>query len=426
MTDDIESGQAKLDWVRAHMPVHAELRRRLGRERPFAGITIGVCSHIEAKTGVFIQTLAAAGAKVVFTGSEPGSSQNDVVTALNRSSDIVGYARRGVSEQELAELHRAALAHAPVLILDDAGELTARLVHERPDLLPVLRGVCEQTTTGVQRLQAMFRDQPSLGFPAYAVNDTPMKHEFDNVHGTGESALSNLMATTNLLLAGKEVIVAGFGDCGQGIAQRARAWGAQVSVTEVEPRRALRAYMQGFRVTNMLDAATYGEIFITATGNKQVIGARHFERMRAGAVLANAGHFNVEIDAAALARSSVSRKLARPGVEQFTLDDGRSLFLVAEGRLLNLATPTAMGHPIEVMDQTFAMQIMAARDLLATSGNISGGVHRVPDHVDREVAQIKLATLEITIDGWSDSQRHFLDVWKDVDIKPGAEQSADA
>lgn len=413
---DIETGRRKLAWARAHMPVHAELRRRYGETRPFAGLTIAVCSHIEAKTGVFVETLAAAGAEVVFTGSEPGSSQDDVVAALNEQGGISGYAERGVSEERLLELHLAALEHGPHLILDDAAELTACLVHRRPELLQGLRGMCEQTTTGVQRMQAMAREG-AVSFPAYAVNDTPMKHEFDNIHGTGESSLTNLLLTTNLLLAGKQLVVAGYGDCGQGIAHKARALGAQVTVTEIEPRQALRAHMAGFRVAAMAEAAAWGEIFITTTGNREVIRAEHFERMRDGALLANAGHFNVEIDARALAELAVARQEVRPGIEAFRLSDGRELHLVAEGRLVNLATPTAMGHPVEVMDQTFAMQFMAALHLHQHADALSPGVHAVPDLVDRQVAEIKLETLGIGIDALTESQQRFLDAWRVEEIK---------
>ncbi len=414
-TSRAKPGHQKLAWARAHMPVHAALRERYAETRPFEGLCIAVCSHIEAKTGIFLETLAAAGAEVVFTGSEPGSSQDDVVAALNEHPAISGYAQRGVSEQELARLHGRALDHQPNLILDDAAELTARLVHQRPELLGGLRGVCEQTTTGVQRIQAMLADG-ALDFPAYAVNHTPMKHEFDNIHGTGESALTNLMLTTNLLLAGKQVVVCGYGDCGMGIAQKARAWGARVTVTEIEPRRALRAHMNGFAVRPMAEAAAIGDFFITATGNRDVIRAEHFARMRSGAILANAGHFNVEIDAAGLAEQAEARYPARPGIEAFRMADGREIHLVCEGRLVNLAAPTAMGHPAEVMDQTFAMQFMAAESLLRRSHQLTAGVHAVPDEVDAEVAQIKLETLGVGIDALTDSQQRFLEAWRADDI----------
>jgi adenosylhomocysteinase len=417
MSADLATGRQKLAWARAHMPVHAALRKRLSHQKPLPldGEVVAVCSHIEAKTGVLIETLAAAGARVVFTGSEPGSSQDDVVAALNEQAGIDGYAERGINEQRLAELHAKALTHAPTLILDDAAELTARLVNERPDLLSSLKGVCEQTTTGVQRIQAMLHDG-ALAFPGYSVNNTPMKHEFDNIHGTGESALTNLMLTTNLLLAGKQVVVAGYGDCGVGVAHKARALGGQVTITEIEPRCALRAHMNGFAVLPMSEAAAIGDFFITVTGNRDVIRREHFERMRDGAVLANAGHFNVEINSADLTDLSIRRRQARPGVEAFEMADGREINLVCEGRLVNLAAPTAMGHPAEVMDQTFAMQLMAALHLFANHKQLGPGVHPVPDEVDRQVAEIKLDTLQISIDELTSSQQRFLDSWRAADL----------
>lgn len=413
----LDSGERKLEWARAYMPIHAQLRARYRAEAPFAGLVVAVCSHVEAKTGVFIETLRAAGAEVVFTGSEPKSSQDDVVAALNTRDGITGYIHRGVDDRTLEDLHASTLEHRPNLILDDAAELTAHLVHRRAELRDGLRGVCEQTTTGVHRLHAMAA-QGMLTFPAYAVNDTPLKHEFDNIHGTGESSLSAIMATTNVLLAGRCVVVAGYGDCGVGIAQRARAWGARVIVTEIEPRAALRAHMHGFEVAPMVEAARLGELFITTTGNRGVIDGRHFEHMRDGAILANAGHFNIEIDVPALAALASDRREVRPGVESFRLADGREIRVVAEGRLVNLAAPPAMGHPIEVMDQTFAMQFMAALDMVERGSTLGPGVHRVPDRVDRQVAEIKLDSLGVRIDDLTDNQRRYLDSWKIEDIKP--------
>lgn len=413
---DVDSGRRKLDWARAHMPIHARLRERFGQSRPFAGQVVAVCSHVEAKTGVFIESLAAAGAEVVFAGSEPMSSQDDVIAALNEQQGITGHMRHGVSDEELARLHETVLDHGPNLILDDAAELTARWVDRHPDESAGLLGMCEQTTTGVQRLQAM-AGQGVLHFPAYAVNDTPMKHYFDNVHGTGESTLSNLCQATNLLLAGQRVVVAGFGYCGRGLAEKVRGWNARVIVTEVDPRRALESHMAGFEVMPMSEAAGLGDFFITATGNRDVLRAEHFPQMKDGAVLANAGHFNVEINADDLAGLARSRREVRDGVAEFTLNDGRRINLLAEGRLANLAAPTAMGHPAEVMDQTFATQFMAAVDLLARREELNHGVHAVPDAVDREVAELKLETLGIGIDELTDAQQHFASAWRIEDIK---------
>ena len=416
---DIDTGRRKLDWARAHMPIHARLRERFAKARPLADTVIAVCSHVEAKTGVLIETLAAAGAQVVFTGSEPMSSQDDVIAALNEQPGITGYMRHGVTDDELADLHEKVLDQRPGFILDDAAELTARWVARHPDTAAGLLGTCEQTTTGVQRLQAM-AGQGVLHFPAYAVNDTPMKHYFDNVHGTGESTLTNLCQATNLLLAGQRVVIAGFGYCGRGLAEKARGWNARVIVTEVDPRRALQAHMAGFDVMSMEEAACHGDFFITATGNRDVLRAEHFRHMRDGAVLANAGHFNVEISAEDLATLARSRREVRAGIEEFTLEDGRRINLLCEGRLANLAAPTAMGHPAEVMDQTFATQFMAAVDLVARQSELNAGVHPVPDAVDRKVAGIKLETLGVGIDELTESQKRFASAWRIEDIRSGS------
>lgn len=416
MTEPSATGHNKLDWARNHMPVHAELRRRYAQAAPFDGLTVAVCSHIEAKTGVFIETLAAAGARVVFTCSQPSSTQDDVVAALSEAPGITGFARHDLDEHALEQLQLELLDHDPDFILDDAAELTARMVEHRPALADRLIGMCEQTTTGVQRLQAM-ANAGALDFPAYAVNDTPMKHHFDNVHGTGESALTNFLATTNLLLAGKRLVVAGFGHCGQGMAHKARGWGADVIVTEVDPRKALQATMEGFTVATMAEAAGRGDFFITTTGSRDVLRREHFEAMPDGAVLANAGHFEVEIRLSDLEALATESREVRPGIVEYVLGDGRRLNVVAGGQLVNLATPTAMGHPAEVMDQTFAMQFMAGVDLLANRDRLARGTHPVPDSVDRQVAEIKLDALGVAIDTVTDAQREYQGAWRIDDIK---------
>ena len=416
MAVDIELGRNKLAWARNHMPIHARLRATRGETRPLEGLTVAVCSHLEAKTGVLIETLAAAGAEVLFTGSEPMSTQDDVVAALAEQPGIRAFARHGVGDDEFEALQLELLEHGPELILDDAAELTARLVDHRPDRVARLRGVCEQTTTGVHRLQAMER-QGLLTFPAYAVNDTPMKHYFDNVHGTGESALTNLALVTNLLLAGKRVVVAGYGYCGRGVAHKAQGWGADVVVTEIDPRRALQAHMEGFAVMSMQAAAAEGDVFLTTTGNRDVLRREHFEAMRDGAVVANAGHFDVEIRVADLEALAGQPREVRPGIGEYTLADGRRINLVAGGRLVNLAAPTSMGHPAEVMDQTFAMQLSAGLHLLEHRQELAATVHPVPDAVDREVAELKLETLGIAIDALTDDQRAYLDAWRFESIK---------
>ncbi|NIR60864.1 MAG: adenosylhomocysteinase [Gammaproteobacteria bacterium] len=416
-TPDIELGRKKLDWARSHMPVHAELRRLYGERRPLEGMTVAVCSHIEAKTGVLIETAAAAGARVLFAGSEPMSSQDDVVAALNAEEGITGYARRGATEKEFKAFHRKVLEQRPSFVLDDAAELTARLVHEYPETAARLAGMCEQTTTGVQRMQAMAREG-RITFPAYAVNDTPMKRLFDNVHGTGESSLTNLLMCTNLLLAGKRVVVAGFGFCGRGVARKARGWGARVMVTEVDPRKALQAHMEGFEVGPMAEAARHGELFVTTTGNRDVLRREHFERMPDDAVISNAGHFNVEIDREALEDMAAAMREVRPGITEYRLADGRRLNVVAEGHLVNLAAPGSMGHPVEVMDQTFAVQLAAAVHLVEHREELGPGVHAVPDAVDRQVAELKLRTLGIAIDDLTEGQRRYVEAWRIEDINP--------
>ncbi len=413
---DVELGRRKLDWARNHMPIHAELRQVYSATRPFAGLTVAVGSHIEAKTGVFIETLAAAGAEVVFTASVSATTQDDVVAALNEQQAIEGFARRAADADESEANHDLVLERRPNFILDDAAELTARMVHRHPEHLNTLYGVCEQTATGVQRLHAMAREG-SLSFPAYAVNDTPMKHYFDNVHGTGESALANLALTTNLLIAGKRLVVAGFGYCGQGVAHKARGWGARVTITEIDSRKALRAHMDGFEVLPMAQAVQYADVIVTATGNRDILRREHFDSMRDGVVVANAGHFRVEVNIGALAAMAQSQRQVRPGIVEYRLADGRHINVVAGAELVNLAAPTAMGHPAEVMDQTFAMQFVAAVHLLEHRSQLAAGVYPVPDTVDRQVADIKLRTLDIEIDSLTKDQERYLDAWRRSDIE---------
>ena len=413
---DVELGRRKLDWARSHMPIHAELRRLFAESQPFAGLVVAVGSHIEAKTGVFIETLAAAGAEVVFTSSVAATTQDDVVAALNERDRIEGFARRAADIDECEANQDLVLERGPNMILDDAAELTARMVYRHPEQVSAIYGICEQTATGVQRLHAMAKEG-TLSFPAYAVNDTPMKHYFDNVHGTGESSLANLALVTNLLIAGKRVVVAGFGYCGQGVAHKARGWGARVAVTEIDPRKALRAHMEGFDVLPMARAVTGADVIITTTGNRDVLRQEHFEAMRDGVVLANAGHFSVEIAIGALAEMAQSVREVRAGIAEYRLANRRRINVVADAELVNLAAPTAMGHPIEVMDQTFAMQFMAAVHLLAHRAQLHAGVYPVPDEVDRTVAELKLVTLGLEIDSLTEAQTRYLDAWRRSDIQ---------
>ena len=349
----MESGDLKIAWARQYMPVLSSIRKRFVEEKPFAGMTIGMALHVEAKTAVLVETLAAGGAEVYITGCNPLSTQDDVSAALNTRERIHSYARRGAGVEEYYGAIDRVLDARPAITIDDGMDLIFRIHTERQEVLDSVIGGCEETTTGIHRLRAMARDG-ALKFPVLAVNDTPMKHFFDNVHGTGESSLASIMITTNVLIAGKRFVVAGYGYCGRGLAQKARSLGARVIVTEVDPRRALQAHMDGFDVMTMDQAAPLGNIFVTTTGNTSIITERHFPNLQDGAILANAGHFNVEIDVEWLA-SHAGSIVHRDGIDTYMLD-GKAIHVLAEGRLVNLATPKGMGHPIEVMDLSFAVQ----------------------------------------------------------------------
>ncbi len=406
-----EAGRRKITWARQHMPIMDAIAAEFETDHPLTGEVIGMAMHVEAKTAVLTEVLAEAGAEVAITGCNPLSTHDDVSTALDSHPAITSYAKRGVDDDEYYAGIEAVLRHDPTITIDDGGDLVFAIHDAYPDLLETIVGGCEETTTGVHRLRAMAADN-ELQYPVFAVNDTPMKRLFDNVHGTGESSLANIAMTTNLSWAGKTVVVAGYGYCGKGLARKAAGQNAHVVVTEVEPRRALEAHMEGFEVMPMDEAAEIGDVFLTSTGNRDVIIERHFERMTDGAVLANAGHFNVEIDVAGLADLAVQRDVVRDGVEAFTLEDGRRINVLAEGRLVNLASPVALGHPIEVMDQSFGIQAVAVRELADNGDAYKPGVHPVPDLLDREVAEIKLAAENIEIDELTDEQADYMDSWE--------------
>ena len=410
--DDIEElrreGRRKIDWARSHMPILEALRAQITRDRPFDGVTIGMAMHVEAKTAVLVETLAAGGAEVDVTGCNPLSTHDDVSVALDHVDDIRSYAKRGVDDIEYYEAIDAVIESDPAITIDDGGDLVFRIHEEYPELIDDIVGGCEETTTGVHRLRAMERDG-ALAYPMIAVNDTPMKRLFDNIHGTGESALGAIAMTTNLSWAGKTVVVAGFGYCGKGVARKASGQNARVVVTEVEPRRALEAHMEGFEVMPMAEAARIGDVFITTTGNRDVITAEYFSDIQDGALLANAGHFDVEIDLDALSEMAVKERSVRDGIQQYELDDGRRLNVLAEGRLVNLASPVSLGHPVEVMDQSFGIQVVCTRDLLES--DYDPGVHPVRDDLDREVAEIKLASEGVDYDSLTDAQSEYLESW---------------
>jgi len=401
-------GQLKIDWAREHMPVVAKIRTRFESDQPFKGLSIGMCIHLEMKTAVLGQTFQAGGATVAITGSNPLSTQDDVAAALAKSGVNV-YAWRGVTPDEHHANILNVLCHRPHILIDDGAELSVAAHTEKKELLAGMIGACEETTTGVHRYRAMEKDG-ALRYPVIAVNDAFTKFLFDSQHGTGQSALEGVMRATNLLIAGKTLVVAGFGWVGRGIALRASGLGAIVIVTEVDPVRALEASMAGYRVMRMREAASVGDIFITTTGCNNIITLENMLKMKDGAILANAGHFDVEIDVKALHGNASSVKIARQNVEQFTMKNGKRLYLLAEGRLVNLAA--ADGHPAEVMDMSFANQALAAEYLLKNKGRLEPRVHRVPLEMDKQIASLWLESHGIEIDTLSEEQKTYLRSWQ--------------
>jgi adenosylhomocysteinase len=395
------SGRAKIDWAAAHMPLRRKLQEELSAERPFADKRVAMSIHLEAKTACLAILLRDAGAEVWVTGSNPLSTQDDVAAALAEEEGIHVHARHGASAEEYDAHLRAVLAGRPDLILDDGGDLV-EILHEG-DAQPILGG-CEETTTGVARLRARAK-AGSLRFPMFAVNDARMKYLFDNRYGTGQSCWDAIMRSTNLLVAGKEVLVAGYGWCGRGIAQRACGLGARVTVTEVDPVRAVEAWMDGFSVAPIREAIRTADFLVTATGCTDVVTEEALRVAKDGLVLSNAGHFNVEIDLEDLRRISKSERAVRPGVVEHTLDDGRRLYVLGEGRLVNLALGD--GHPVEIMDISFAIQALALRHLVR-SGRLAPGLYPVPAEIDERIARMKLETLDVKIDALSSAQRAYL------------------
>jgi len=403
----MHTGEAKIRWAEQYMPVLGEIRERFIREEPLKGIVIGMALHVEAKTAVLTRTLAAGGAKVHITGCNPLSTQDDVAEALN-DGNIHCYAKRGCSNEDYYAAIDKVLDARPSITIDDGMDLIHHLHTGRRDILPDLLGGCEETTTGIHRLKAM-AGEGKLEFPVIAVNDTPMKHFFDNVHGTGESSLTAIMATTNCLIAGKHVVVAGYGYCGRGLATKARALGARVIVTEIDPRRALQAHFDGFEVMTIREAASIGELFVTTTGNVGILKEAEFALMRDGAILCNAGHFNVEIDCEWL-DAHADEISHRDGIDTYRFGD-RRIHVLAEGRLVNLAVPKGMGHPIEVMDLSFAVQALSTEYMVKNGRNLAPGVHDVPTEMDEEIARVKLAALGCTIDTMTAEQEKYMSSW---------------
>lgn len=401
-------GQVKIEWVKARMPILRQLEEEFKETRPFAGKTVVMCLHLEAKTAYLAKAIQAGGAEVVAVASNPLSTQNDVVAALV-ADGIRSFAWYGATDAEYHMHLKRAVECRPDLIVDDGGDLVSLLHNECREQLPQVIGGCEETTTGILRLKAMEREGV-LYFPMMAVNNAYCKFLFDNRYGTGQSVWDAIMRTTNLVIAGKNVVVAGYGWCGKGVAMRAKGLGANVIICEVDPIRANEALMDGFQVMPLLEAAPEGDFFITVTGNYGVIREEHFRLMKDGAILANAGHFDVEISKPDLDKLAVGRREARPNVEEYTLENGRRLFLLAEGRLVNLAAGD--GHPAEIMDLSFALQAMSLLHLVDNQGRIKPGVHPVPSEIDRRVAAMRLDAIGVTIDTLTPKQDEYLTNWR--------------
>ena len=403
-----EAGARRIEWADRQMPVLAQIRERFAAERPLQGIRLSACLHVTSETANLMRTLAAGGADVALCASNPLSTQDDVAASLVTDHGISVFAVNGEDSESYYRHIEAAVDHRPQVTMDDGADVIGVLHSTRQDQLGEIMGGTEETTTGVIRLRALERDG-KLGFPIVAVNEANTKHLFDNRYGTGQSTIDGILRATNVLLAGRTFVVCGYGWCGRGIADRARGLGSHVIVVEVDPLRALQAVMDGFRVMPIADAARTGDLFVTATGDKHVLRGEHFELMKDGAILANTGHFNVEIDIPALRKLAGRVSVARPMVEQFDLSGGRRIFLLAEGRLVNLAA--AEGHPASVMDMSFANQALAAEHVVKHHAELEKRVYDMPRDIDDEVARLKLASMGVEIDTLTDEQRLYLDSW---------------
>src|SRR6266516_1746339 len=401
-------GVRRIAWADRHMPVLAAIRDRFEVDQPLAGYRIAACLHVTSETANLMRTLKAGGADIVLCASNPLSTQDDVAAALVDEFDVAVFAIKGEDNDTYYRHIEAAVDHKPQLTMDDGADVIGVLHSHRREQLGDILGGMEETTTGVIRLKALERDG-ALGFPVIAVNDARTKHLFDNRYGTGQSTIDGIIRATNVLIAGKRFVVGGYGWVGRGVAMRAKGLGAHVIVTEVDPMRALEALMDGYEVMQMAEAAAVGDIFCTATGDKHVITREHLERMKDGAILANTGHFNVEIDIPALRSLAVETRAAREFVEEVTLADGRRLYLLAEGRRVNISA--AEGHPAIVMDMSFANQALSAEYAVANAASLERKVYGVPDEIDREIARLKLATMGVDVDTLTEEQAKYLASW---------------
>jgi adenosylhomocysteinase len=402
------AGITRIEWADRQMPVLVAIRERFERERPLEGYRISACLHVTTETANLARTLQAGGADVLLCASNPLSTQDDVAAALVSEYGIPVFAIKGEDDDTYYSHITAAVDHHPHLTMDDGADVIGVLHSKRTDQLGEIIGGTEETTTGVIRLRAL-EEEGRLGFPIVAVNEANTKHLFDNRYGTGQSTIDGIIRATNVLLAGRRFVVCGYGWVGRGVAMRARGMGAHVVVTEVDPLRALEALMDGYEVLTMDRAAEVGDIFCTATGDKHVLSKSHFERMKDGAILANTGHFNVEIEIPALREMAVETRVARPLVEEFRLEDGRRIYLIAEGRLVNLGA--AEGHPAAVMDMSFANQALSAEWVVQNASELEPKVYLVPDEIDREIARLKLETMGVAIDELTEEQARYLASW---------------
>jgi len=404
-----DQGRFRMEWAAREMAVLQQLLERFQQERPLDGLRVSACLHVTTETANLMRVLQAGGADVVLCASNPLSTQDDVAAALVVHYGIPVYAIKGEDNETYYEHIKAALDHRPHVTMDDGADLVSTLHRERQDLLGDVIGGTEETTTGVIRLRAMAKDGV-LRYPIIAVNDAMTKHLFDNRYGTGQSTIDGLLRATNVLLAGKNFVVAGYGWCSRGIAMRARGMGANVIVTEVDPLRALEAVMDGFRVMPMIEAAAIGDIFVTATGDIHVLDQPHFERMKSGAIMANSGHFNVEINLPALESMAVEKRRVRESLDEYRLADGRCLYVAGEGRLVNLAA--AEGHPSAVMDMSFANQALCVEYMIQHANELERQVYPVPEQIDKTVALLKLQAMEVKIDELTPEQEKYLASWE--------------
>ncbi len=401
-------GRQRIEWAGREMPVLRQIRDRFAQEKPFEGLRLVACCHVTTETAHLAIALKAGGADAVLIASNPLSTQDDVAASLVADHGIPVYAIKGEDAETYNRHVQIALDHRPNIIIDDGSDVVATLIQERQDQIADIIGTTEETTTGIVRLRAMFKDGV-LTFPAMNVNDADTKHFFDNRYGTGQSTLDGIIRATNVLLAGKTVVVAGYGWCGKGTALRARGLGANVIVTEIDPVRSIEAVMDGFRVLPMAEAAAHGDLFITVTGNKHVIRREHFEHMKDGAIVCNSGHFDIEIDLKALQSMATEVKEVRNFTQQYCLSSGKSVIVLGEGRLINLAA--AEGHPSAVMDMSFANQALACEYLVKNKETLEPGLHSIPTEVDQEIARLKLVAMGINIDTLTDEQVEYMNSW---------------